>query len=196
MSWLICGICGLIMGAAMVFFSTKFKGFWRGWYLALAVIDVVSGVLDFIFREDYSKTTLIINLVCTSIIVVMVIVYLILDLKIKRLEKQITENEKQIAENEKKAAETKKKIIEALKDEVQESEWGWESEFLKVEFIDSQFRNDFDAEVQKIKEKEEYQENLEDAVSAIWQLIENCDSEGMKYDEDDLQRSIWDYLQE
>jgi hypothetical protein len=76
------------------------------------------------------------------------------------------------------------------------SDWGWESEFLKVEFIDSQFRNDFDAEVQKIKEKEEYQENLEDAVSAIWQLIENCDSEGMKYDEDDLQRSIWDYLQE
>ena len=89
-----------------------------------------------------------------------------------------------------------KKQIEALKTEAQESEWGWESEFLKVEFIDSQFRNDFDAEVQKIKEKEESQENLEDAASAIWQLIENCDSEGMKYDEDDLQRSIWDYLQE
>lgn len=181
MSWLICGICGLIMGAAMVFFSTKFKGFWRGWYLALAVIDVVSGVLDFILREDYSKMTLIINLVCTSIIVVMVIVYIVLDLRTKHLEKQIAENEKK---------------IEALKAEAQESEWGWESEFLKVEFIDSKFRNDFDAEVQKIKEKEEYQENLEDAVSAIWQLIENCDSEGMKYDEDDLQRSIWDYLQE
>ena len=181
MNWLICGICDLIMSAAMVFFSTKFKGLWRGCYIALAVIDGVSGVLNFISQQDYSQKTLIINLVCTSIIIVYVIVYLVLDLRIKHLEKQIAENEKK---------------IEALKAEVQESEWGWESEFLKVEFIDSQFRNDFDAEVQKIKEKEEYQENLEDAVSAIWQLIENCDSEGMKYDEDDLQRSIWDYLQE
>lgn len=75
------------------------------------------------------------------------------------------------------------------------SDWGWESEFIKLEFIDAQFRNDFDAELQKIKESEEYQENLEDAVNAVWTLIENADTEGMKYDSDELQDSIWEYMQ-
>lgn len=75
------------------------------------------------------------------------------------------------------------------------SDWGWESEFIKLEFIDAQFRNDFDAELQKIKENEEYQENLEDAVNAVWTLIENADTEGMKYDSDELQDSIWEYMQ-
>lgn len=193
MNWLICGICGLIMAAAMVFFSTKFKGFWRGWYLALAVIDGVSGVLDFVMREEYSRTTLIINLVCTGLIVAFVIVYLILDLRTKRLEKQIAENEEQIAENEKQIAENEKKI-EALKAEIQESEWGWESEFIKVEFIDSETRSEFDKEVEKIKK--DY-EDLNDAVSAIWHLIEHFDSNKIDIpDEDKLGQSIWDCLQE
>lgn len=75
------------------------------------------------------------------------------------------------------------------------SDWGWESEFIKLEFIDAQFRNDFDAELQKIKESEEYQENLEDAVNAVWTLIENADTEGMRYNSDELQDSIWEYIQ-
>ena len=78
---------------------------------------------------------------------------------------------------------------------VDNSEWGWESEFIKLEFIDAQFRNEFDAELQKIKENEEYQENLEDAVNAVWTLIENSDEEGMRYDSDELQASIWEYIQ-
>lgn len=79
------------------------------------------------------------------------------------------------------------------------SDWGWESEFIKLEFIDAQFRNDFDAELQKIKENEEYQENLEDAVNAVWTLIEkfieDSDTEVTRFNSEDLQDSIWEYIQ-
>ena len=52
------------------------------------------------------------------------------------------------------------------------SDWGWESEFLKVEFINSETRSEFDKEVEKVKNS---YEDLNDAVSAIWHLIEHFD---------------------
>lgn len=74
------------------------------------------------------------------------------------------------------------------------SDWGWESEFLKVEFINSETRGEFDKEIEKIKN--DY-EDLNDAVSAIWRLIERFDSDKIEIpDEEKLGQSIWDYLQE
>ena len=74
------------------------------------------------------------------------------------------------------------------------SDWGWESEFLKVEFINSETRGEFDKEVEKIKN--DY-EDLNDAVSAIWHLIKHFDSSKIEIpDEEKLGQSIWDYLQE
>ena len=74
------------------------------------------------------------------------------------------------------------------------SDWGWESEFLKVEFINSETRSEFDKEVEKVKNS---YEDLNDAVSAIWHLIEHFDSNKIEIpDEEKLGQSIWDYLQE
>lgn len=74
------------------------------------------------------------------------------------------------------------------------SDWGWESEFLKIEFINSETRREFDKEVEKIKN--DY-EDLSEAVDAIWYLIEHFDSNKIEIpDEDKLGQSIWDYLQE
>ena len=73
--------------------------------------------------------------------------------------------------------------------------WGWESEFLKIEFIDVKLRNEFDAEVKKIKESKEYQENFINSVRAVLRLVEDCGSECVKYSKEELNQSIWDYLQ-
>lgn len=72
---------------------------------------------------------------------------------------------------------------------------GWESEFLKIEFIDVKLRNEFDAEVKKIKESKEYQEDFLNSVRAVLRLVEDCGSECVKYSKEELNQSIWDYLQ-
>ena len=65
---------------------------------------------------------------------------------------------------------------------------------MKIEFINSELRGEFDKEVQKIKAQTE---DLGDAVSAVWHLIEHLDSDKIEVpDEDKLTQSIWDYLQE
>lgn len=81
-------------------------------------------------------------------------------------------------------------------DEYIETKWGWESEFLKIEFIDVRLRNEFDAEVEKIKESKEYQEDFMASVLAVWRLVEDCDSECVKYSNEELDQSIWDYIHE
>ena len=81
-------------------------------------------------------------------------------------------------------------------DEYIETKWGWESEFLKIEFIDVRLRNEFDAEVEKIKESKEYQEDFIASVRAVWRLVEDCDPECVKYSNEELNQSIWDYIQE
>lgn len=81
-------------------------------------------------------------------------------------------------------------------DEYIETKWGWESEFLKIEFIDVRLRNEFDAEVEKIKESKEYQEDFIASVRAVWRLVEDCDPEYVKYSNEELNQSIWDYIQE
>lgn len=73
---------------------------------------------------------------------------------------------------------------------------GWESEFLKIEFIDVRLRNEFDAEVEKIKKSKEYQEDFMASVLAVWRLVEDCDSECVKYSNEELDQSIWDYIHE
>ena len=81
-------------------------------------------------------------------------------------------------------------------DEYIETKWGWESEFLKIEFIDVRLRNEFDAEVEKIKESKEYQEDFIASVRAVWRLVKDCDPECVKYSNEELNQSIWDYIQE
>ena len=81
-------------------------------------------------------------------------------------------------------------------DEYTETKWGWKSEFLKIEFFDVRLRNEFDTEVKKIKESKEYQENFIKSVQAIWQLVKEHDSEYVKYSKEELNQSIWDYIQE
>ena len=88
MNWLICGILSLIMCACMIFFSTKFKNFWRGWYVGLAVVNGISAILDFVLHYDCRKTV-IIDAVCAGIMVAMVAIYIVLELRVKRLEKKI-----------------------------------------------------------------------------------------------------------
>jgi hypothetical protein len=186
MSWLICGIGSFIVAACifyMAFDSKKKKRkVWFGVYSTLFIMNILDGILTFATRIDYSKVTVIIQIICASVMVVLVLLNIFLNYKTKKLDEEIAKTEEKIKANEEEIAKLKK------------SEWGWESEFLKVEFINSETRSEFDKEVEKIKN--DY-EDLNDAVGAIWRLIERFDSDKIEVpDKDKLGQSIWDYLQE
>ena len=186
MSWLICGIGSFIIAACvfyMAFDSKKKKRkVWFGVYSTLFIMNILDGILTFATRIDYNKVTVIIQIVCVSVMIVLVLLSILTDYKTKQIDKEIARLEEQ------------KKALEEQMMALKKSEWGWESEFLKIEFINSELRSEFDKEVQKIKAQTE---DLADAVSAIWHLIGHLDSDKIEVpDEDKLTQSIWDYLQE
>lgn len=200
MNWLISAICSFVLSACMVYlaFEMKKEGrkVWQGVYIALAIINGVGGILDFIVREEYKKSSVILQIVCASIFVVLILLKIIIDYRIKKIDEKIKENEEKIKATEEEIKATEEEIakLEEQRKALEKSEWGWESEFLKIEFINSELRGEFDKEVQKIKAQTE---DLADAVSAVWHLIEHLDSDKIEVpDEDKLTQSIWDYLQE
>lgn len=193
MNWLISAICSFVLSACMIYlvFEMKKEGrkILEGFYVALAVINAVGGILDFIVREEYKKGEVILQIVCVFIMVAAIVLRIVADHKVKKIEAKIKENEEKIKANEEEI-----ERLEEQRKALEKSEWGWESEFLKIEFINSELRGEFDKEVQKIKAQTE---DLGDAVSAVWHLIEHLDSDKIEVpDEDKLTQSIWDYLQE
>lgn len=193
MNWLISAICSFVLSACTVYlaFNSKKEGrkVWQGVYIALTVINVIGGILELIIREEYKKGSIILQIVCVSIMVALVVLNIVLNIISRKLEAKIKENEEKIKANEEEIAR-----LEEQRKALEKSEWGWESEFLKIEFINSELRGEFDKEVQKIKTQTE---DLADAVSAIWHLIGHLDSDKIEVpDEDKLTQSIWDYLQE
>lgn len=84
MNWLICSISSFILAGCMaiMFFiardekknlSTKDSKIFYFIYTLLFFVNFISGILDLIFRTDYSVKTTVINIVCAVICLALVV---------------------------------------------------------------------------------------------------------------------------
>lgn len=86
MNWLICGISSLIMSACfapfiMVAIKEKQNVAWLILYSFFAGVNFLSGVTDFLLRISYSPKTVVINVVCCVIMVLMAFPFFVKKLK-------------------------------------------------------------------------------------------------------------------
>jgi len=80
MSWLISAISEIVLTACVIFMATvSFVSGHKGWgvvYVFLATIDTFYVVYDFVVKPEVSTASNIINIVCASIMLFIVIAYI------------------------------------------------------------------------------------------------------------------------
>lgn len=93
MNWLICGVGSFVVAACVLymFFDSKKKNkkFWCGMYLILFVMNFLEGIFDFIIRTDHSKATVIMQIVCAFIMIVLVLLSILVNYKTKQIDGEI-----------------------------------------------------------------------------------------------------------
>lgn len=93
MNWLICGVGSFVVATCVLymFFDSKKKNknFWCGIYLILFVMNFLEGIFDFIIRTDHSKATVIMQIVCAFIMIVLVLLSILVNYKTKQIDGEI-----------------------------------------------------------------------------------------------------------